>query len=240
MKREIVIAVAGAVAGGILTLALGGLMGILGKSVTESQLNAIASKIVDQQDQRDVLLKRMAVSDAFKGERGRGGEEGPQGPRGRQGVQGPPGPVGAAGPRGEEGPQGLRGPPGVQGPPGPVGVAGPRGEEGPQGLRGPPGVQGPPGPKGAKGSPGPRGIQGLPGRNKELFCLTTEKLSGVVAVCPKGMIVTGCSAGATPGSILHENNRCVITGHRKPRQTQMYMNPPPDNVWTQARCCVVQ
>ena len=185
MKKEIIIVVVSAVVGGIVSLALGGLIGIFDKTITESQLNAVARKIVDEPDRRDVVLRHMEGSDLFKGERGSPGDEGPQG------------------------------------------------------LLGPPGVQGPAGPEGAVGSPGPRGIRGLPGPNKDLFCMTTQRFAGRVAVCPDGMIVTGCSAGATPGSILHENSRCVVTDHRPPRRAAMGPAPP-DTVWTEARCCALK
>ena len=110
MKRDIIIGLVSAVAGGILTLALSGLMGIFDKTITESQLNAVARKIVDIQDRRDVLLGYMEESGLFKGERGPQGVEGAQGPRGASGVQGPVGPEGAVGNRGPRGIQGLPGP----------------------------------------------------------------------------------------------------------------------------------
>ena len=186
MKKEIIIAIVGAAAGVILTLTFGASMDILEKTLTDSQLNEVAIKIVDLPARRDVLLRYMEDSSKFKGERG---------------------------PRGDEGPQGLRGPPGVQGPAGPVGAVGPRGDDGPQGLRGPPGVQGPAGPEGAVGSPGPRGNQGLPGPNKDLVCITMVNVGGVEAVCPGNMVVTGCSGGGTDGSIRHKRDRCRVTGH---------------------------
>ena len=183
MKKEIIITVVGATAGVILTLAAGGLMGMFDKTLTESQLNAVARKIVDLRDRRDVLLKHMEESGAFKGERG------------------------------------------------------PQGKEGPQGLRGPQGVQGPAGPEGAVGSNGPRGIQGVPGPNKNLFCVTTQKHSGPVAICPDGMILTGCSTNSVSGWIHHENNSCVTEGHVR---HIVFEFAGPDELWTQAQCCALK
>ena len=212
MKKEIIIAIVGASAGVILTLAFGGSMDIFEKKLTDSQLNEVASKVVDLRARRDVLLTYMEKSGNFKGERG---------------------------PRGDEGPQGLRGPPGVQGPVGPVGAVGPRGDDGPQGLRGPPGVQGPAGPEGAVGSPGPRGNQGLPGPNKDLVCVTMVTVRAVDALCPGGMTVTGCSGGGTNGSIRHKDDRCKVTGHVRPR-TAHGTFAGPEQVWIEARCCALK
>ena len=169
MKRQLTIALVSAAIGAFLSLSISALMGVFEKTLTESQLNDISRKIVDEQSRRDVLLQYMSQSSHFRGEPGN---------RGAQGL------------------------------------------EGPQGPRGPRGLQGP---EGAMGPSGPRGIQGLPGPNKDLFCFTTPRTKGRVAVCPDEMIVTGCSAGGNRGSIRHDRDRCVT-----------------DDVntdWTEARCC---
>lgn len=80
--------------------------------------------------------------------------------------------------------------------------------------------------QGAVGLRGPQGERGAPGPEKNLVCITTDRVRGRVANCPTGYLVTGCSAGGNRGSIRHEEKRCVTDSA--------------DTDWTEARCCTLR
>ena len=79
--------------------------------------------------------------------------------------------------------------------------------------------------KGKRGEVGPPGPQGVEGVSKKLSCTTTARIYGNIAECPKGYVVTGCTASNYSGPIYYKANQCEASDK--------------ETAWTQARCCML-
>jgi hypothetical protein len=82
MVKQILISVVSSVLGALAAFLGSAAFGLYEKSISASQVEDVASTLVNREAHRDVILTHMANSGRFVGERGETGEQGPPGPRG--------------------------------------------------------------------------------------------------------------------------------------------------------------
>ena len=109
MKKEIGIAVVSTVLGALLTFLGANSLGLLTKTLSETQLRDLSRLIVDDESVRSTLIDKLHASDRFRGAQGEKGNARSPGPRGQKGEKGDLGPVGAKGDVGDTGPRGPKG-----------------------------------------------------------------------------------------------------------------------------------
>ena len=85
MSREVITGTISAIFASLVTFLAISFTGLLEKNITNSQIEKIASTIVDKKEYRNTLIERMEESGRFKGEKGDKGDKGQKGNKGERG-----------------------------------------------------------------------------------------------------------------------------------------------------------